>query len=146
MHVYRIENIQESVLIKKKLTIGIDCRRLSGEKRGVGVYTANLLKNILRVTEDVKFVCYFDGKIPDMEWLNDERLKKKVLSLPFNNNITWSNLKLPLEFFRESIDLFHSTTYTLPFFKILNYVVTIYDISYEAYQEEKQGWLRRHYY
>ena len=132
------------------MRIGIDCRSLEGQKTGVGVYLSNLMQHIIKLAdESIRFICYFENEIPSVFWLNDKRIEAKIIKLPVQNNLFWSSIRLPFELVEDRVDLFHSPSYTTPFFKLKKTIVTIHDISYAANPEwypYKSDYFRRYYY
>lgn len=132
------------------MKIGIDCRSLEGQKTGVGVYLSNLMRNIIKLAdESIRFICYFEHEIPTVSWLCDKRLETKIIKLPIQNNLLWSSVRLPLELIKDRVDLYHSPSYTTPFFKVKKTIVTIHDISYAVnpkWYAYKLGRFREYYY
>ncbi len=132
------------------MKIGIDCRCLEGDKTGVGTYLSNLMPHILALADkSICFVCYFKGGIPSFAWLNDKRVKKRVINLPTSNNFLWLTVRLPLELMKDRVNVLHAPSYTTPFIKTLRTIVTVHDISYAvnpAWYSYKSDFIRRYYY
>lgn len=132
------------------MRIGIDCRCLEGEKTGVGVYLSNLIQHVLELAnQSCRFICYFDEEVPSFPWLKDSRVEKRVVRIPIRNNFLWSTLRLPFKLMKDNVDVFHAPSYTTPFLKIKNTIVTIHDISYAVNPEwysYKSDFIRRYYY
>ncbi|MCF6149644.1 MAG: glycosyltransferase family 4 protein [Candidatus Kuenenia sp.] len=132
------------------MKIGIDCRCLEGNITGVGVYLSNLLQNILKLSDQsIRFVCYFEKKIPPFSWLEDARIEKKILSFKTKNNFLWSTFILPICMAKDNPDIFHAPSYTTPFIKTKKTILTIHDICYAAKPEwysYKSDFFRRYYY
>lgn len=132
------------------MKIGIDCRCLEGEKTGVGTYLSNLIPHILSLADkSICFVCYFEQRIPLFAWLDDARIKKRVITLPACNNFLWLTIRLPIELIKDRVNILHASSYTTPFIKMLKTIVTIHDISYAvnpAWYSYKSDFIRRYYY
>ena len=79
--------------------IGINARHILGEKDGVGHYTYHLVKNLLKLDSDNKYVLLCPQKFPYRDWLNKSLLESRVkLSIKSKlSRLIWNQVLLPLE-------------------------------------------------
>lgn len=118
------------------MKIGIDGRGLIGKKTGVSRYLGNLLKNLLEIDKENIYRIYLPSNSPLNIEINSSNLEKKIIKFPiFQNNITWTHIRLPMELFFNKVDLFHSPSYILPFLRNCKSMVSILDLSYELHPE-----------
>jgi glycosyltransferase involved in cell wall biosynthesis len=116
--------------------IGIDARAALGQPTGVGRYVRNLVRHLLRIDPEDRFLLFADR--PGGERLGGAapNVAARVLRLPFAANaFTWLQLRLPPSLWRRPVDLFHYPFYTLPLWHPGPSVVTIHDVTFERHPE-----------
>jgi glycosyltransferase involved in cell wall biosynthesis len=112
--------------------LGLDISPLTVGRTGVGNYVFYLLKNMLSLATEDKFVGFaatlsslaLDGL--------DARLKVRHVRLPTRAlYAVWRRANLPpIETFAGQVDLFHATNYFVPPARKAKRVVTIHDLSF----------------
>lgn len=119
------------------LRIGIDARELEGGRVGVGRYLMNLLKEWAEIAPENHYILFFMRNIPNDSLLKKECFSKRLLQLPglLQRNLIWEQIYLPFSLREDTLDLFFSPSYTIPFLIKNKAIVTIHDISYEVNPE-----------
>lgn len=108
----------------RKIKIGIECESLEGESWGIGRMTQKLIQKLSRrpqLKERYKFCLYFNGRTPDMPWLDRELFQTKSVGLPsiFGKSAPLSfslyyYLLLPLRLWLDRPDVTYWPNYMLP--------------------------------
>ncbi len=117
------------------MRIGIDVRPITtaGLGRGLGIYTANLVKSLLKIDQKNNYSLFLARNqvldnvltdLPSSRNVNIVRLKRPTRNIFFWDQLLWWAL---LE--RERIDLFHSTVYGVPLICPCKRVFTIHDLT-----------------
>ena len=112
--------------------IGIDTRHILGEKDGVGYYNYHLIKNLMKLNKEDKYLFLVPHKFPFKDWLN-KSFKESRIKFPRGNKLFrffWSQALLPLESEIRRIDLLHTLADISPFAFQGKKVLTVQDISY----------------
>lgn len=118
------------------MKIGIDCRTIldpkSGEAAGVGHYTYNLVKQLLEIDQENKYVLFFDKGIGDAG--SFKRKKTEIKFFPYREYkkflpVAYSHLLIASFIKRENLDVFHSPASTIPLAYSQNSIVTIHDLA-----------------
>lgn len=110
----------------KSLRIGIDCRLWN--ETGVGRYTRNLVKNLVQIDEENKYVLFCLKKYREeiLKQVQDGKFKVVV------SNIRWHSIdeqiKFPRIIQKEKLDLMHFTYFSIPVFLNTPFVITIHDL------------------
>ncbi|MFH1175330.1 MAG: glycosyltransferase family 1 protein [bacterium] len=106
--------------------IGIDARMFGEKETGIGVYTKNLIENLLKIDKENQYIV-FTLKDRQEELPNAKNLKKISVS---SHWYTYSEqTKLLLEFLREKVDFMHFTHFNAPVFYNKPFISTIHDIT-----------------
>ena len=127
------------------MRIGFDITPLTNRRTGVGNYCYYLLKHLLRLGMDCRFVGFASGagrvKLGDMEGM----LEYHQLPLPTRALYgMWSTLNTPkLDTLIPGIDVFHATNYYLPPTRTARRVVTLHDLSFLTMPELCSPKIRR---
>ncbi len=118
-------------------TIGIDFRSALGQATGVGRYVRNLVRHMLELGGDERFVLFVDDEVEEgVIPLDQPNVSCRKLTLPaLQNYFTWLQLRLPPSLWRRPVDLFHFPFYTMPLLSIGPAVVTIHDLTFELHPE-----------
>ncbi len=119
------------------MNIGIDARSLEGGRTGVGRYLLNILERWGCVSGH-NFTLYFKDKIPAVGILERPCYKKKVIFAPLGikSNFYFQHFLLPDAAKKDKIEVLFSPSYILPWSFRGKTIVTIHDVSYEAYPEQ----------
>lgn len=114
------------------MIIGVEGRTLQGERYGVARYLVNLLRHMVELGKDNRYIVYLTGPIEPMDF-SFPNLELKVLKgAP---SITWRHLRLPLAMRRDGVDLHFSPSYFLPLVKVCPAVVVVHDITFKVHPE-----------
>jgi glycosyltransferase involved in cell wall biosynthesis len=109
------------------MRIGIDVRRMCGQRTGVGVYTASLVKVLTDIDGKNTYYPFFAGS---QTFLSLDALVKELF---------WKQLILPIILFVRKIDVFFCPNPPVPFFSLRPSVVTIHDVEVP----DRAEWLSR---
>jgi glycosyltransferase involved in cell wall biosynthesis len=109
------------------MLIGLEASALYGRKSGVGYYTENLLKNVMRLSPEHKYIL-FSNRDVSAEW---NRLGEEVLynKHHFRVRAAWMQANLPRAIREVRPDICHFTNYLAPLFSTTPSLVTIYDMT-----------------
>jgi glycosyltransferase involved in cell wall biosynthesis len=125
--------------------IGFDGRGLTSPAGGVRRYTAELIRALPSIADDVRLTVFGSDERVSLPvgatWRPVQRLAP--------TNLGWSVVDLPRAVRRTPVDVFHSPAYTAPFAGVRPLVLTIHDVSYERHPEwypYKRDALRRWFY
>lgn len=95
------------------MRIGIDIQSTLGQKTGIGLYTANLLRALRQVAAHHEYVELAWG--PPLELRTDQR-------------IYWQQWALPRRAKKARVDILHVPGFDAPFFKPCPVVLTVHDL------------------
>ena len=131
------------------MKIGIDISRYIDKSGGVGIYSANLLRFLLKIDADNKYIgytffydCFPEGwnKKESAGVFSDYYTSPNIYTNFNLNKIDWSTKKVKKSWDRASIegkekllgdvDIIHSTAYIVPELLKAKLVVTIHDLSF----------------
>ena len=97
------------------MRIGIDCRTILnpklGERAGVGHYTFNLVKNLLKLDKVNEYILYFDHRVHSTK--DFEQQNVKIKNLPFSQYnkfmpFAYSHMLISAYLLKQRLDIFHS--------------------------------------
>ena len=112
------------------MKIAIDGRYLFGPRRGIGIYSLNLLNNLSLLKTNNIFYVFGLSKFPP----NDLKLSKNLIYIhtPYYNYLIWENFIFPYFANKNRCELIHYLGNTSSFYNWFNLtkVVTIHDVSY----------------
>lgn len=119
------------------MRIGIDIRAITsaGLGRGLGIYTAQLVENLLSIDIDPQnHYTLFAGKDQPIDGIlsqaaSPEQVEIIRLRRPTRSIFLWDQLFWGMKLRRERIDLFHSPVYGVPFVCACQRVLTIHDLT-----------------
>ena len=119
---------------KIKIRIGINASKIYDVHTGVGRYTSNLSRSILKTGVKNDYFLYTPGRVgkavvADLEGANFD---KPVVSIPNNTlRILWEQMVLPMYSRKDGLDLFHYTDHALSLlFRKCPVIITVHDIAY----------------
>lgn len=117
---------------KSPKNIAIDCRCLNmAPYGGAGVYTRNLVKNLLNIDNFNKYTLIVYNKINDFSASNVQQKVIPIRGTVFN--MIWKVFPFPpFDYFFSDSDIFFSPNFTLPVLssKIKKAVVSIHDLAF----------------
>lgn len=140
---YEFEHVQGD-----KLKVGINARYIQRKVTGIEKYILQSLTTLSKKDFQNDYVLFLCNHAPGPKFNFRNNFKKFVTSFPTRSTfarIIWEQFWLSREIKKENINLFHGTSFVLPFFKPCKYVLTIYDLSY-LYYPESYTFLNRLYY
>lgn len=113
------------------MRVGVDARLLAEPLTGIGRYTAELTKELIK--QPGEFCLYSAGPSSRIQWHQE---RAEVRSANFHARISkmlWSQTYLPYWALRDSVDIFWGTTHRLPHFLPSGTakVVTIHDLVWK---------------
>lgn len=117
------------------MRLGIDIRPImaAGLGRGLGIYTANLVKNLLIVNQEHHFSLFaarnqkieeFLPQIPSTQHVTVAKLKRPTRNIFLWDQVLWWALLK-----KERVEVFHSTVYGVPLVCPCKRVFTIHDLT-----------------
>ncbi|MBN1688174.1 MAG: glycosyltransferase family 4 protein [Candidatus Omnitrophica bacterium] len=113
------------------MKIGIDTHSCFGQKTGLGVYTENLVRSIIRESRDRHIIrCY--AKPREKDWNTAERMQ-------------WENYELLSIAFKDRIRLLHVPCFAPPIIRPFKVVVTVHDLIGMKFPNQ-MGWPSRFYW
>ena len=107
-------------------------RTLQGERYGVARYLVNLLRHMVEIDEDNRYIVYLSEPIEPLGF-SSPALEFRILSRA--PSITWRHLRLPLAMRHDRVDLHFSPSYFLPLVKVCPSVVVVHDITFKVHPE-----------
>jgi len=110
------------------MRIGIDCRTVEGDRTGLGVYTENLVDNLLEdYSTDNNYSLYFSRvESRTSKWRHQSQ--QYVLKAPLTN--LWTHISLPLHLRKHPVDIYHFPNFIVPIVFPYKTVVTIHDLNF----------------
>jgi len=122
---------------KNLMRIGINALVVGEKKTGIAYYTIELLKELIKYSECTFFIFvqnkdYFDciSKYTNVKFIEMPISKKGILSRLYAEQI-----KIPKFSDELSLDLIHSTAFTIPVWAKCKNIVTVHDMVYKVYPE-----------
>lgn len=109
--------------------IGIDGNLLCGKKTGMGMVVYNILLR-LKPPDNIQTILYIPDKL-EKEYMHQlEKNGIKIMVIGKRNYIIWEQIILPLQVWKDKIDLLWCPYNTAPLFLFCNSVITIHDTIY----------------
>lgn len=114
------------------MRIGIDCRFYSSKFTGIGRYTFELVKNLLKIDKQNEYVLFFNE--PEFSEFQKYNLKAKILNctavLANAKHYSFAEQSTFLKkLYNAKLDLMHFTHFNAPIFYIGKSIVTIHDLT-----------------
>jgi len=120
------------------MRIGIDCRKIlnpeKGESAGIGHYTYQLVRNLLKLDSENQYVLFFDHSIREKKIAKFKKSNTVIRYFPFSQYARflpsiYEEYLIAAALERENLDVFHSPLCVLP----KNYkgacLVTLHDLA-----------------
>jgi glycosyltransferase involved in cell wall biosynthesis len=114
------------------MIIGIEGRTLQGERYGVARYLMNLLREMVKLEEENRYIVYTSGPIEPLGFASP---KLEIKTITMRPSLLWRHLRLPLAMRRDGVDLHFSPSYFLPLVKVCPAVVVVHDITFKVHPE-----------
>ena len=117
------------------LYIGVNARYLQRDITGIERYILEVLQNLATVDKENTYTLFFGShghlpKLPDAanhhKYITHMNTRSRLM------RVLWEQFILGTEVARKKIDVFHGTSFVLPFIKSCKYVITIYDLAFMA--------------
>jgi glycosyltransferase involved in cell wall biosynthesis/radical SAM superfamily enzyme YgiQ (UPF0313 family) len=119
---------------KANIRIGINASKVCEIHTGVGRYTFNLRKSILRMNGKYDCLFYIPGSVGNAIMTDRLGIQSDKTETTIRNNmlrILWEQLMLPIYSRKDRLDLFHYTDHALSLFQSTQQVIiTVHDIAY----------------
>ena len=115
---------------RKFLTIGIDARFAIRNRRGMGSYVLNLVRNLAAIDRSNQYILYTDTIDSDKLLPQTNNFETKILQPA--NYLLWEQLALPQQALKDNLDILHCTFNTAPLIldKKIRLITTIHDVMY----------------
>lgn len=118
------------------MRIGIDARDVLRKPSGIAVYTTSLIQGLARQDRENEYLLYLDNHYdPAVEHSNIVRQNNFCWKVLKASPSLWKQISLPYNLKLDRVDLFHSTTSTLPLVRPCRTVVTFCDLFHEINPE-----------
>jgi glycosyltransferase involved in cell wall biosynthesis len=95
-----------------KLRIGIAIRTWN-DKGGIGVYTRNIVPNLLKVDQKNEYVLFCSNNVSLPAEISSYENAYKV-EVPAGNKLIWDEITLPLYAHKEKVDIIFHTKFAIP--------------------------------
>ena len=124
------------------MKIGIDCRTIlnpqKGEAAGVGHYTYQLVRHLIKLDKKNEYILFFDRRIREKKMTKFLQPNVRVKFFPFVQYknflpFAYSHLLISSFLAREKLDLYHSPILHLPLSYFGPSVVTAHDLAIYKY-------------
>jgi glycosyltransferase involved in cell wall biosynthesis len=115
------------------MKIGLTARWLQLPAGGAKEYTINLVQSLLEIDKKNVYVVFH--KTPAAMGVFPEA---REILLPGRTKLLWDYVQLPLAVRRESIDLFWTPSFVVPFPILCKSVATVHDLAYFAFPRSYQ--------
>ena len=138
------------------MTIGFNGLTLSGQRSGVGFYTANLLQALWSIDTVNTYVGWVSSDMADESLLKRPNVRVFRTSASIHQpvrQLLWEHIALPYDLRRNRVDVFFSPAQTMPLlpFSRTAMVVTVHDLAFLHYPGTKSrqfrtymNWMLRH--
>lgn len=114
------------------MRIGIMLRAID-EQQGIGIYTRNLLEQLLRLDQQNEYVLFFRNPQFLGRYARAGRVTEQLIQAP--NKMLWDQVQIPRAARRAGVDLIFHTKFTVPFFAGCRTVMTIHGASWFVHPE-----------
>ena len=113
------------------INIGFDARFAFGEKRGIGIYSINLITQLILNNNTNNYYLFVDSD----DYIKDSFFAEKnvyIIKLPIAFYPIWEQVLLPIYAKMYNLDILHCLGNTAPLFNFKSYklICTIHDVFY----------------
>ncbi|MEK7432820.1 MAG: glycosyltransferase family 1 protein [Cyanobacteriota bacterium] len=123
------------------MKVGIDCRFYENKHTGISRYIYDLCYNLLKY-DDLNLVLFVNANSPFLEDKNFEKCEKFIVKEKVFSILGLFTFGKIIDGY--DIDLFHSTSFMIPFIKEKKYISTIYDLIH--IKSDEYNFMYRIYY
>ncbi|MFN8674327.1 MAG: glycosyltransferase family 1 protein [Candidatus Sericytochromatia bacterium] len=123
------------------MKVGIDCRFYSSKPTGIGRYIYDLCSNLLDY-KDLELVLFINNDSPFLSEKKFDKCEKIIIKEKIFSILGLITLGKKID--DADIDLFHATSFMIPFIKEKKYLTTIYDLIH--INTDEYGILYKIYY
>jgi glycosyltransferase involved in cell wall biosynthesis len=109
------------------MKIGVMLRTID-EKQGIGVYTVNLMREMLELDHDNSYLLMYRN--PDFLGTFGDYANVEEVVLPAKNKVIWDQVVVPRAIKRAGVDLLFHTKFTVPFFSGIPAVMSAHGASW----------------
>lgn len=120
------------------INIGINARYLQRTLTGIERYILEVMKQLGKIDKTNNYTLFYcpHNPLPPQRFGNNQhQYVTKFNTKGRLSRILWEQFYLGKEITAHNIDVFHGTSFVLPFLKSCKYVMTIYDLSYLTHPE-----------
>ena len=114
------------------MRIGVMLRNV-GEKGGVGLYTRNILKNLLKIDKDNQYVLFYQGKKRKTSFSGYSNVEEQWINVPYK--MLWDQIFIPFSALKSRIDLLFSPKWTVPLVLPCKTVTVVPEVGYYLHPE-----------
>lgn len=114
------------------MKIGLMLRTIE-EKQGIGIYTRNLVEELLTQDTENDYVLFY--RTPEYVGTFGHLPRVREQYLPAKNKLIWDQIKIPAAAKKEGIDLLFHTKFTVPFFTKIPTIMSIHGASWFVHPE-----------
>ena len=119
---------------KREMRIGINASKVFDVHTGVGRYTSNLCRSILKTGSKKDYYFYMPGRRGNIIMTDIEGVLLEKPTATIQNNmlrILWEQIVLPIYSRKDRLDLFHYTDHALSLLsRKCPIIITVHDIAY----------------
>lgn len=108
------------------MRIGIDARSLSRPKTGIGSYTCNLLRSLIKIANGNQFFIYTCREFDESVFGESDVITVRRSNFPIGT--LWTQAVLPFQLEKDKIDIFHSPETMIPIFGNTPSIATVNDL------------------
>jgi len=117
------------------MRIGINAISLEGRRKGEGRYLTNILKEWIKNFKKDEFILYLRSSIQNDSFFQSRNVHQLLIKWPFKRPLrpVWEHIMLPMQIWKDDLDIFFSPSYTLPCITLpCPKVLVLHDISYDV--------------
>lgn len=118
------------------MRIGVMLRNV-GEKGGHGLYTRNILKNLLKIDKDNQYVLFYQGRKRKTIFSGYSNVEEQWINVPYK--ILWDQIFIPFSALKARIDLLFSPKWTAPLISPCKILMVVPDMGYYPHPEFYKG-------
>jgi len=114
------------------MRIGIMLRNVA-ERQGTGIYTRNLVRELLRQDQENEYVLFYSNPDDLGRYAGPSNVTETVVTAPIK--LAWDQCRMPREVKKNGLDLLFHPKFTLPLFASCKTVMSIHGASWFVHPE-----------
>lgn len=114
------------------MRIGIMLRTID-EKQGIGVYSANLIEQMLAIDRKNDYTLFYKTRTHFGRFADRDNVKEVLIE--GGNKLLWDQIKIPLALRKNPVDLLFHTKFTLPLLAGCKTIMSIHGASWFVHPE-----------